>query len=50
MIRIQQTTLARLADIPRGVVVLAAVLVLAGIYLVVVPVTWVIARVARTPQ
>ena len=48
MIRIQQTTLARLADIPRSVVVLAAVLVLAGIYLVVVPVTWLVARVART--
>ena len=39
MIRIQQTTLARLADIPRSVAVLAAVLVLAAIYLVVVPVT-----------
>jgi len=45
--RIQQTTLARLADIPRSVVVLAAVAVLAGIYLVVVPVTWAVTRLAR---
>ena len=37
--RIRQTTLARLADVPRSVAVLAAVLVLAAINLVVVPVT-----------
>ena len=45
--RIQQATLARLADVPAGVAAVFAVLVLLGIYLVVVPVTWAVTRLAR---